>query len=611
MNKKTKTSRTFTRRAFVIGGLQGAFLSVLGARLAWLQLAQGQRYQTLSDQNRINLKILPPSRGEIVDRFGVPLAINSRNFRLLIIPEQTENLPRLLEDLRRLVEIDDRAVESALKQAKKAAKFMPIEIRDNLSWEDVARVEVNLPDLPGVSIDIGETRNYPFREGTAHLIGYVGLPAKTETGADPLLSLPGFKIGKTGIEKAMEEILRGHSGTSEVEVNVIGREIRELQRNDPSAGGRVELTIDAELQRFAQQRIAEERSASAVIMDIHTGALYSMVSHPSFDPHIFSQGLSAEMWEELLADPGYPLTNKALSGQYPPASTFKMVTSLAGLESGAIDIHRRVYCPGHYKYGKDKFHCWKKGGHGSVNVVEALEGSCDVYFYDLAKEIGIEKIAQTARKLGLGQKYGFILSEEREGLIPDQNWKTGYYGQSWTPGETIVAGIGQGYLQATPMQLAVMVSRLVNGGRAVKPWIIKAAGKNENPVPVWPKFEIDKAYADIIGEGMQRVVNDERGTAYASRIKESSMAMGGKTGTAQVQRITKAQRSAGIKNEELPWAQRHHALFVGYAPLDRPRYACCVVVEHGIGGSSSAAPLARDLLLETQRRDPARLKYPG
>ncbi len=608
--KRNVENINFTRRAFFVGAVQGAVLVVLGGRLAWLQVVQGQRYRTLADNNRINIKILAPSRGQIVDRYGVPLAVNNQNFRVVIVPEQADNIERSLRSLQGLIDVDESSIKAVLKQIKKSPRHMPVEIKDGLNWEEVAKVEVNLPDLPGISTDEGELRGYPLGEATAHMIGYVGAVSKGDIveGGDPLLGVPGFKIGKTGIEKTHDLVMRGKAGASQVEVNVMGREVRELRRDESIPGERVTLTIDGELQRFAQKRLSEQQSASAVVMNIHSGEVYALASYPAFDPNVFSRGISAGLWGELLANPGNPLTNKAIAGQYPPASTFKMITALAGLKAGKITPGRSVFCPGHYTLGKGRFHCWKKGGHGSVNVVDALVKSCDVFFYQIANEIGIDAIADMARIFGLGEKFVFDLAEERPGLVPDRAWKKKQFNESWHPGETIVNSIGQGYFLATPLQLAVMTSRLVNGGFAVKPRLTGFIGDKPVRAQAWPKIEIPEAHLALIHQGMERVVNSERGTAYGSRIKDPlppEWAFGGKTGTAQVRRITMQQRAAGVKNEDLQWRERHHALFVGYAPMTNPVYACAVVVEHGVGGAMTAAPIARDLLVEVQKRDPA------
>lgn len=605
IDRDTEREETFSRRAFIIGVGQAGLLTLLCGRLVWLQVAQGTRYKTLAENNRINVKIIAPSRGQIVDRFGVPLAVNNQNFRALIVPEQADNLEQSLRALSSHIDLKESDISKLLKQAKQSRSFAPLEISDRLTWDDVARVEVNLPDLPGVSIDEGEIRQYPFGDATAHIIGYVGRVAKSDqTEDDPLLSLPGFRVGKSGLEKFLDRDLRGRAGSSEMEVNVVGREVRELKKTVPTAGQRITLSLDAELQRYAQNRMVESKSASAIIMDAQTGAVYALASYPSFDPNHFTRGIPAEKWEELLADPTFPLTNKVLAGQYPPGSTFKMVTALAGLEQGTINAHNTVSCPGHYTYGDTKFHCWKPSGHGTMNVVTALRESCDTYFYKVSTDIGIDRIAAMARRLGLGDKTGLELTEERPGLMPDQQWKKSKMGQSWQAGETIVSSIGQGYILATPLQLAVMTARLVNGGYAVKPWLVSKIGDQAQHQSPWPSLGIKPKNLEIIKQGMDQVVGHERGTARGAQIPEEGFKMGGKTGTAQVKRITKQERAMGIKNETLAWKYRHHALFVGYAPVQAPRYVCCVVVEHGGGGSAVAAPIARDLLLMAQKRNP-------
>lgn len=604
-------TRVFTRRSFFVAALQGMLLSVLGGRLAWLQVSQGEKYKTLSDKNRINFKMLSPVRGEIVDRYGVPLALNNENFRVIIVPEQTKDMRGSLVALRKYIDLSDQAIESVIKDSQRSASYVPLEVKDNISWEDVAKIEVNLPKLPGISIQTGELRVYPLQHSTAHLIGYVGAVTRRDLDKskdDPLLRLPGFRIGKTGIEKSLDTDLRGAPGNASVEVNVVGREVRELERTPSKEGERVKLTIDADLQRFVQEKLAKEKSASAVVMDINTGAVYALASHPSFDPNNFVSRLPQEIWEELLADNALPLNNKAVGGQYPPGSTFKMITALAGLKAGVINEQTSVFCPGHYTYGRDKFHCWKKHGHGHMDLVGALRESCDTYFYKMATEVGIDKIAEMSREFGLGEMMGMGLPEERKGLIPDSNWKLGNLGERWQPGESIVASIGQGYIQSTPLQLAVMTARLLNGGYKVKPWVVGYVGSEFQVDEHWPKINVPKWHMNLIKRGMDSVVMDDKGTAKSSRIGVEGMEMGGKTGTAQVRRITKEQRAAGIKNETMPWKYRHHALFVGYAPHDKPRYACAVVVEHGGGGSTAAAPLAKEILLETQKRRPEQVK---
>lgn len=609
-DREALREKVFTRRALFITALQGVLLTVLGGRLAWLQVSQGEKYKTLSDNNRINLKMLRPSRGEIVDRYGVPLALNNVKFSIQIVPEQTSSIEESLKTLSKYVTLPKRAVEKVLKKAKKSPSYVPIMVKDNIDWKDVATVEAHVPVLPGISISSGQRRIYPLKHSTAHLIGYVGAVNKTNLAKDkdPVLRLPDFRIGKTGLEKSLDSELRGSPGNAKVEVNVVGREVREIDNNPATEGERIKLTIDADLQRFVQEKLSHRRSASAVVMDIHTGAVYASASHPSFDPNDFTLRLPQDIWEELLSNTALPLNNKASGGLYPPGSTFKMLTALAALKAGLINENTTSFCPGYYEYGRDRFHCWKKHGHGTMNLEGALRESCDVYFYKVATEVGIDRIADMARQFGLDAPVSINIPDEKAGLMPDKNWKLGNIGEKWQPGESIVASIGQGYIQTTPLQLATMTARLANGGYAVRPWIVGYVGSEFQVDEHWPKLDISKRHLDLVKRGMDAVVMSEKGTARGSRINIEGMEMGGKTGTAQVRRITMQQREAGIKNSSLPWKYRHHALFVGYAPLHKPRYACAVVVEHGGGGSTSAAPLAKDILLEVQKRSPEKVK---
>lgn len=607
MNRDMERYKEFTRRAFIVGGVQVLVFGALGARLAWLQVHEQEKFKTLSDKNRISMRLVPAGRGEIMDRFGVPLAINTQNFRAYLVPEQTDDVEETLKRLSKIIPVTENDHREVLAEIERARKFTPILVKENLTWDDMAKVELNLPDLPGVSIDEGEFRSYPLGEATAHIIGYVGRVSKAELTDDPIMNIPGFRIGKIGVEKKYDEMLRGQAGKIQAEVNVVGREIRELKRDNPKKGHRLTLTLDADLQMQCQEMLMREKSASAVVMDAHTGEVYALCSYPSFDPNFFSRGIPADIWEELLSNETNPLTNKAVAGQYPPGSTFKMVTALAILEAG-VNPAARVYCPGHYMMGKDKFHCWKRGGHGNVDMVQALEQSCDTYFYDMGRKIGVDAIARMARRLGLGEKLDFPIPGEGAGLIPDRAWKQKRLKQPWHQGETLNISIGQGQTLTTPLQLATMTARLVNGGKAVKPVLVRFIEEEGNQIPDWPSMGLSRAHLEIIRRGMAAVVNSQKGTAYGSRMTEAPYSMGGKTGTAQVRRITAAQRAAGVKNEDLPWKHRHHALFVGYGPVEDPRYVVSVVVEHGVGGSKAAAPIARDILLATQKRDPRKIR---
>jgi len=597
---------SFTRRALVLGGIKGGLVLTLAARLGWLQLAEASHFKTLAENNRINMKLIAPSRGIILDRMGNKLAVNEQDFRVQITPEQTDDIQGSLEKLSRIFPLRPSEIDAVLTRARQQQHFLPIEIIDNLSWEQVAAIEVNMPDLPGISIDVGQRRFYPEGPASAHMIGYVGSVAKADQTGDPVLSLPGFRVGKTGLEKTFEEPLRGMAGSSRIEVNVAGRMVRELERDDGVAGEDLVLSIDLELQKKVQECLGTEKSASAVVMDAHTGAVYALASSPSFDPNLFTTSIPQDVWDKLMNDETHPLNNKAAGGVYPPGSTFKMVTALAGLDAGVLTSTTKCFCPGHYAVGDHIFHCWKKGGHGTVDLTGALAQSCDVFFYSLARDIGIDRIAAMGRRLGLGQALGIELPEERKGVMPDQAWKLKAYKKKWEPGETIVASIGQGYTLASPLQLAVMTARLVNGGKAVKPWMVARQGENMSPnlVRDWPSIGILPEHLEMIKVGMDAVVADPQGTAHAFAIKDETKAMGGKTGTAQVKRITMQQRNEGmIPQDDQPWKFRHHGLFVGYAPAHAPRYVTCVVVEHG-GASGAAVPIARDVLEAVQDMAP-------
>ncbi len=608
MKRDLDRQRLLTRRTLVLGGVQLSMLSSLVGRLYYLQVVESERYRVLADENRISLRLVAPTRGPIVDRFGVPLAVNQQNFRVVLVSERTPDIDGTLDTLSRIVLLSEADRRRILRDVQRKRPFVPVTVKENLTWDQVARIEVNTPELPGVSIEVGDIRVYPHAAATAHILGYVGAVSEAELTGDPVLSLPGFRIGKSGIEKARERDLRGAAGTSQLEVNAVGRVIRELSRAEGQPGREVTLTIDTELQTFAQHRIAEEPSASAVLIDVHTGGVYAMASNPSFDPNLFSTGIDVDLWHELVSDPTAPLTNKSIAGQYAPGSTFKMMVALAALESGIVGPGYRAFCPGYMKLGNHRFHCWRKGGHGSVDMYEAIRQSCDVYFYDISRRIGIDRIAAMCHRFGLGHELGIDLPGERSGLIPTRAWKERRFRAGWQQGETLVAAIGQGYVLATPLQLAVMTARIANGGYAVNPHLTKAIQGSTVERTSWPPIGIKTLHLSIVRDAMSAVTNTLRGTAFRARIREPGREMAGKTGTAQVRRITMAERATGVvKNQDRPWRERDHALFVGYAPVEAPRYAVSVVVEHGGGGSSVAAPIAADLLRACQDRDPARV----
>ena len=602
--------KLFNRRTAMLAGGKALLLSVLAGRLYYLQVIESERFQTLADENRINLRLLPPPRGRITDRFGVAIADNQQNYRVLLIPEDARDIERVLNALGQVIELDSFDRRRILRDVKRNRSFVPVTVRENLSWENAARIEVNAPDLPGIMIDVGQSRSYPHGADLAHVLGYVAAVSPDELTGDPLLELPGFRIGKAGLEKIHDLALRGKGGSSQVEVNAYGRVIRELERREGEPGAEVQLTIDMGLQRMVSERLGDE-SAAAVVIDIHTGDVLAMSSNPAFDPNAFNRGLSATEWRALVSNPRSPLTNKAIAGRYAPGSTFKMAVLLAALEKGVITPETEVFCSGYMELGNARFHCWKEHGHGHVDADAAIAQSCDVYFYEIARRTGIERIAAMAKRLGFGKSLGIDLPGERDGLVPTPKWKRGAYEAGWQKGETVITGIGQGYLLVTPLQLAIMTARLTNGGFAVTPRLTKAVGRTAQADPSqatpFESLNLPARHLDLVRAAMSNVMNSPFGTARRSRIDEPGWEMGGKTGTVQVRRITKAEREHGvIKNEDLPWKERDHALFVGFAPVDNPRYAVSVIVEHGGSGSKAAAPIARDILLEVQRRDSSR-----
>lgn len=595
MNRDNDKGKTLLQRTLIMAAAVFGMLMFLIARLYYLQVYQGDKYLMLADENRISTRVLVPPRGSVFDRNGVVLATNEQNFQALIVAEQTPSVDMTLQNFKKIIPLDDEEENKIKEKILYNRKFLPVKLKDNLTWEEVSALLLNAPDLPGVFISEGLNRTYPLGEYTAHFLGYVGAVSDDEAKDNPLLMVPGFKIGKSGLEKQFEDELRGHGGNVKLEVNAYGRIMKEIERKNGIEGKSLYLTIDSRLQKFAQDAFGDN-SGAAVVLDVHSGEILAFVSVPSFDPNLFTKGISHADWNKLLNNERNPLTNKAISGQYSPGSTFKIVVALAALEAGVIDKNTIFDCTGSMKLGNHLFHCWKHSGHGEQNVVEALKNSCDIFFYEVALQLGIEKIADMARKLGMGKATNVGLDNEKDGLIPDEAWKMARYGEKWQQGESVIAGIGQGYVLATPLQLVTMVSRVVNGGYAVNPTFQKLDLQDKGKIR---KINISRKNIEIVKQGMFEVVNSKKGTANTAQFDIDGIKMGGKTGTTQVRRITIEERRKGIlKDEDLPWKLRNHALFVGYAPQDKPKYAVAVVVEHGSSGSGVAAPIASKILQE-------------
>lgn len=603
MNRDNDKGKILITRSLVMAVAKLFLLFVIVGRLYYLQVYQADRYKTLADENRISTRLLIPPRGVIYDRNQVQIATNKQNFQALIVAEQTTNVQETLDAFKKIMPLNEIEEERIKKDLKRNRSFVPIKIKDNLTWEEISKIQLNAPDLPGVVIDEGLSRYYPYGEKMAHVLGYVSSVSEKDIKDDPLLEVPGFKIGKSGIEKLFERDLRGQGGNLKLEVNAFGRIMKEIERIDGISGKRIDLTIDSRLQEIAFDSFGEE-SGAAILLDVNNGEILAFASAPSFDPNILTQGLNNQDWNDLTMNEKKPLSNKAISGMYSPGSTFKMLVALAGLESGAIRPETRFFCAGKMFLGNHPFHCWKKEGHGYLSVVDALQHSCDIFFYETAQKVGIDKIAEMSRRFGLGSKIDIGLENEKEGLIPDREWKLKRFGENWQQGETVITGIGQGYLLTTPIQLVTMMARLVNGGYEVKPTFTKVSDEQQHKIK---KINVSAEHLNLIKEGMFAVVNKPGGTALRSQFDYNGQKMGGKTGSVQVRRISLKERQTRVlKQNELPWKFRDHAMFIGYAPHDNPKYAVVVLVEHGGGGSSVAAPIASRILRAAVELDPTK-----
>ncbi len=599
--------QVFSRRALLLTGAQGLVLTALGGRLYYLSVVQGEKYKLRAEKNRVALRLIAPERGEIFDRNRRKLATNRPDFRVFMIPEQAEEIASTLEKIGRVVRLDERRIARLERQIKRQRKFVPITVAQGLDWRTFARVNVAVPDLPGVVTDAGLSRFYPSGNEIAHLIGYLASPGEEEVAANPLYQLPGFKVGRQGLERRYESRLRGSAGTRRVEVNAVGREIRELPpRQEAQAGNDLQLTLDIDLQKFVMEKLGEE-AAGAVVMNAKTGEILSLASTPSFDPNEFTRGISNENWQALLKDPRKPLINKAVSGLYPPGSTVKPIIALAALEQGVVKEDTEHYCNGRHKFGNRTFRCWKRGGHGKLDLKGAISNSCDVYFYKIAEDLKIEAIADMLRRFGLGQRFDLGIDGEKEGLVPDPSWKRAVRNEPWHGGETLNVAIGQGALLATPLQLAVMTARLASGYK-LEPSLVSKDLETDAPDTSFAAMDANPLHMRIARRGMEMVM-EVGGTAHDYRRPKSAPKQAGKTGTAQVRRISESEHQEGVRdNDELPWAMRDHALFIGYSPVDDPQVAIGMLVQHGGGGSSVAAPLARaimDKTLELMKAKPA------
>ena len=583
-------AQSFDRRSFVIGAVQGGVGLLLAARMGYIAVAENEKYEMEAESNRVNLTLIPPRRGWILDRNGSPLASNRADFRVDIIPERLENPERTIRMLGNLLGFTPVEIQDLRDKIDKAAGFQPVQVADGLDYDTFAAVSVRLPDMHGVVPQRGYSRYYPTGPAVGHLIGYVGAASREEYEAEPspLLLTPGFKLGKDGLEKQFEQVLRGEPGARRSEVTASGRIVRDLETREDVQGKPIQLTIDGPLQDYAARRIGLE-SGSVVVLDCLTGDLLCMASMPSFDPNSFSDGIGRVEYQMLSENERVPLRNKVLKGLYPPGSTVKPMVAMSFLEAG-LDPEESVGCGGGLRVGNRVFHCWQRGGHGSVNMAKGIYQSCDVYFYHFAQRLGMDVIAPMAKRCGMGQEFPLPVASQFYGTVPDPAWKLEKYGQKWQPFDTVNATIGQGYMLANPLQLAVMASRLATGSK-IMPRLMLDTGR--------PRFDSMNFHGDhvqIIQKAMSDVVNGP-GTAGRARLPFENVLMAGKTGTAQVVSLNVGGGRGGL------WKYRDHGLFIFFAPFDEPRYAGAVVIEHG-GGSSAAYPIARDVM--TFLFDPAK-----
>ncbi|WP_420537777.1 penicillin-binding protein 2 [Ketogulonicigenium vulgare] len=591
----------FTRRALLMTTAQAGVIGLLGWRMHQLQVNQSDEFRMLAEENRISMQLIPPARGLIYDINGVALAANEPVYRITIVRENAGDVDDVLNRLAQIITLRPEDIARTKEEIARRAAFVPVTVIERISWEEVSRVQVNAPALPGISAEVGLSRVYPHGQDTAHVVGYVGPVSDYDlslmTEPDPILQIPRFQIGKTGVENRLEAAMRGKAGTRRIEVNALGRVMRELDRQEGDSGADIQLTLDSKLQAYVEARLDGE-SASCVVMDCETGDLKAIGSAPSFDPNLFVRGISVADWTGLNENMYRPLAAKAFQGTYPPGSTFKAITALAAMEAGVLTPEETIYCRGYTEVSGTRFHCWRPSGHGNVNFHDSLKFSCDCYYYEAAQRVGIDAMAVMARKFGLGTRHDLPLSAVASGLAPDRQWKREVRGEDWRIGDTVNASIGQGYVLASPLQLAIMTARLASG-RNIEPRMIHAIDGVVQPLIGGESLGLNENFLRRARLSMYDVVNHQRGTAYATRFDIAGQQMAGKTGTSQVRRITAEERARGVtRNEDLPWERRDHALWINYAPFDRPKYAVAVVVEHGGGGGSVAGPIGRDVTMQ-------------
>ncbi len=622
-------SKQISRRMFILASLKiGVFISII-ARLFYLQISENIKYRSLSDKNRFREWKLVPERGVIEDYFGEKIAENNQTFQLHMIPEDVQNMEELFFKLTRIINFTENKKKNLVKRLKKRKRWEPIIISDNLSWAEFSKINLFINEMQGVKPVVALSRKYLSNGSSSHIIGYVSETNVKDLQNSELLreiNVPGLKTGKSGLEKYLNEKIIGKPGIQRFEVNAFGKRIKELKLVQGSVGQNFKTTIDQKIQDFTSE-ILKDLSASVCVMDIFTGDIVSLVSNPTFNPNKFVHGISQDDWQKLLNDSKKPLINKPMGGLYPPGSTIKPIVALSALENDVISTKFKVECRGSIDFYGRQYHCWKKKGHGFMNMREAIKQSCDTYFYEISRRLGVDRLSVTAKRFGLGKKVFNVFDEEKAGIVPNTKWKKKNIGESWFLGETLITGIGQGYFQSTPLQLCLMMAQLANGGYEIKPRIIDDKYALVPIINAWRErftlnddelnftsSKLKKLYRNqenikFVLDALYGATNEPYGTSYRSRLTKPGYIYAGKTGTSQVRNITERERELELKNKDLPYEKRDHALFIGFAPYKNPRYAISVVVEHGGSGSTGAAPIAKKVLKKVLERHELRDRY--
>ena len=621
-------SKLISRRMFVVTISKAIIVVGVLGRLISLQINESKKYKTLSDKNRFREWKLAPERGIIKDYFNREIASNKQVYQIHLIPENSQSIEQVFFRLKSILNLSDKKIFSLKKKIAKQKPWEPIIISDNLNWSEFSRINLFLHELQGVEPIVSVARVYKDNS-SAHVLGYVSQVSAKDLKEKKYLkdmSVPCIAVGKTGLEKRLDREIIGKVGFQRYEVNAFGKRIKQIQVDQGQAGKSFKTTLDLDIQKFTSE-LLKDKAASVCVMNIYNGDIVSLVSSPIFDPNAFVHGVEKKYWESLIKNKKKPLINKAVSGLYPPGSTIKTLVALSALENNIIQPLNTVKCTGKIEMFGEKFHCWKKKGHGVMNMRSAIKRSCDVYFYEVARRLGVDRLSETAKNFGLGKKVLRDFSEERSGVVPSTSWKKKYIGQNWYLGETLHSGIGQGYFQSTPIQLCLMTAQIANGGFEIKPRIIfdkeknnlkeYLKFKNENPDQPLPQdllvsnFNLKPLFKnqeniEIIKEAMYSSTNEPGGTSYRSRLDDTRFTFAGKTGSSQIKKFTEAQREAEVKQESLDYKDRDHALFIAYAPVSDPKYAISVVVEHGGSGSKSAAPIAKQVIKKVLERDALR-----